>query len=1412
MTEPQESVDAATLLSRLVTKGKLSFKGAKAKPGSRESETYHRVAIDGDEANQDYSKCCVQVAKALLMREQFKSRDKGQQEDLFLEGNGELFGPDSEAMNDQPDKEGITIKMVNGIFRFSGMRTELVPWKEYIGNVKKIYEMIENGPCLSAARSRLIMLAEKFELYRLLNCDLEEQVDKLRRGGGVFANCTKVDNAVRLQTCMHAQELVSFIARAAVEQPRIPVALNEDGSLVTLSEYFRSFGVTDPSEITVEGLGLLPPLYRNKFLQYDAFEPELNPAGNFSADLLRDVLSADGISKGNLFAQIVRPCFEKDEFASNHIVATERQLSVLGKDEKELFRLARWVQQQGFNTFTRNTWVITIPRKESHRNECDCKTFADQLMHIFEPLFRATLEPMRPEFADIAHMLRKTSGFCIACEPVVRNQQYFVEPVHPENMPFTNTIEDYYFLYYIWSNVCSLNGLRRQQGLNIFTLSVKCTENAPAFDQIVCSYLLADAVHHALVLEKSWIVQYLYLMSRIGVVMSPLAENTLFTSYFSTPFVEFFKRGLNISLSTCDPLHFHASVDPLISEYGTLAKLHRMTAMDMCEIARNSVLISNFPQETKKSWLGNFFMELGSYGNDMTKSNVCDFRLQFRHECLLHEQNVLNLLLNISHNDPKKKSSGEPMVISKIPQPRHSRMSDLLEQFRMLRRTNFVDRRITFPRIDILGAKESHFKEASEALRNVLYLRTKYRTQKVMDVTVEDAFKGQKEDDFNPEIYEYNNYYGVFLFSRIGKPPPWPDFIPAVHKFNEDVVAIRQAVIGNPDLIQLAMHRLQLLEHKFLLHLSLNISNESGPAKASEKEFNNRDFFTATKVDTNVHTEAGMNPRTLLDFFVDKAINNGHDVVFEENNSPVTLRELLERLEINVSRITVDELNHLTTANEQIRNIFLLTDNFMQGRYFAELTKRTLDLYQLDSYTFSENRLVINGKSEKEWWGLAHWFDRYGMASPQNRWMISLPRSYRKLKQNKLVKNFGEFIDNIFKPLWQISLFPASDIKFHYFLTHVSGFDCVDDESKVDMPLSNVFPHDWNSELNPPYNYYIYYFWANIVSLNDFRASRGLSTFTFRPQSGEMGSLDHLIGSFLVANSINHGVTLAKYPVMEYLYYITRIGIAMSPLSNTEGASPYLDNPFPKFFRRGLNVSLATNKPLYFHFTREPLIEEYSIAAKIWKMEFNDLSEIGRNSVLMSGFYPAWKAKALGPVYELNSTLGNDVRKSHVSDIRVAFRYETYHSELNFLDEQLGMGLVMVRSVKTLEEEVSLFEKITGKKINLLMDDDDPRLRDPKSVLAKAKADNEELQQAVSRAKIQVDQLSSTNSTLATRIASMRDRLKIDRLVLMGNLAHGNALRTDELRRPDGVEPATGKKRGTAGPEEIKQVTDKALR
>jgi adenosine deaminase len=39
--------------------------------------------------------------------------------------------------------------------------------------------------------------------------------------------------------------------------------------------------------------------------------------------------------------------------------------------------------------------------------------------------------------------------------------------------------------------------------------------------------------------------------------MSPLSNNSLFLNYHRNPLPEYFARGLNVSLSTDDPLQFH---------------------------------------------------------------------------------------------------------------------------------------------------------------------------------------------------------------------------------------------------------------------------------------------------------------------------------------------------------------------------------------------------------------------------------------------------------------------------------------------------------------------------------------------------------------------------------------------------------------------------------------------------------------------------------------------------------------------------------------------------------------------------------------------------------------------------------------------------------------------------------------
>lgn len=98
----------------------------------------------------------------------------------------------------------------------------------------------------------------------------------------------------------------------------------------------------------------------------------------------------------------------------------------------------------------------------------------------------------------------------------------------------------------------------------------------------------------------------------------------------------------------------------------------------------------------------------------------------------------------------------------------------------------------------------------------------------------------------------------------------------------------------------------------------------------------------------------------------------------------------------------------------------------------------------------------------------------------------------------------------------------------------------------------------------------------------------------------------------------------------------------------------FAKNPFPLFFKRGLNVALSTDDPLIIHLTREPLVEEYAVAAqvrdffifyhpiyflfyekikisiKVWNLSNVDLAEIARNSVVQSSFEEKLKKHWIG--------------------------------------------------------------------------------------------------------------------------------------------------------------------------------------
>ncbi|CEJ90215.1 Putative AMP deaminase 3 [[Torrubiella] hemipterigena] len=505
--------------------------------------------------------------------------------------------------------------------------------------------------------------------------------------------------------------------------------------------------------------------------------------------------------------------------------------------------------------------------------------------------------------------------------------------------------------------------------------------------------------------------------------------------------------------------------------------------------------------------------------------------------------------------------------------------------------------------------------------------------------------------------------------------------IPTIREFYMDLEDILNVSSDGPSK-SFAFRRLQYLEGKFNLYVLLNEYQET----ADSKKVPHRDFYNVRKVDTHVHHSACMNQKHLLRFIKSKMKKYPNEVVLFRDGKHLTLAEVFSSINLTAYDLSIDTLDmHAHTdsfhrfdkfnlkynpiGESRLRTIFLKTDNFIHGRYLAEITKEVISDLESSKYQMVEWRISIYGKSIDEWDKLAAWVVDNKLFSHNVRWLIQIPRLYDVYKASGLMETFESVIKNLFQPLFEVTKDPKSHPKLHIFLQRVIGFDSVDDESKVERRLFRKFPvpNEWDTKQNPPYSYWIYYTFANMASLNSFRKKRGFNTFVMRPHCGEAGDSEHLAVAALCCHSISHGLVLRKVPLLQYVFYLEQIGMAMSPLSNNALFLAYERNPFHQYFKRGLNVSLSTDDPLQFAFTKEPLIEEYAVAAQIYKLSAVDMCELAKNSVKQSGYEAAIKRHWLGPDFEKPGREGNRMVKTNVPDRREEFRYHTLLQEREVL-------------------------------------------------------------------------------------------------------------------------------------------------
>lgn len=168
-----------------------------------------------------------------------------------------------------------------------------------------------------------------------------------------------------------------------------------------------------------------------------------------------------------------------------------------------------------------------------------------------------------------------------------------------------------------------------------------------------------------------------------------------------------------------------------------------------------------------------------------------------------------------------------------------------------------------------------------------------------------------------------------------------------------------------------AYRRLQYLEGRYNLYTLLNEYEEV----ADTKKVPHRDFYNVRKVDTHVHHSACMNQKHLLRFIKSKMKKCPDEVVIDRDGKRLTLKEVFESINLTAYDLSIDTLDmHAHTdsfhrfdkfnlkynpiGQSRLRDIFLKTDNFIKGRYLAEITREVIS--DLESSKYQMVRAITN--------------------------------------------------------------------------------------------------------------------------------------------------------------------------------------------------------------------------------------------------------------------------------------------------------------------------------------------------------------------------------------------------------------------------------------------------------------------
>ncbi|QLG74808.1 hypothetical protein HG535_0H01350 [Zygotorulaspora mrakii] len=622
---------------------------------------------------------------------------------------------------------------------------------------------------------------------------------------------------------------------------------------------------------------------------------------------------------------------------------------------------------------------------------------------------------------------------------------------------------------------------------------------------------------------------------------------------------------------------------------------------------------------------------------------------------------------------------------------------------------------------------------------------------------------------YTGEFFELDHYITKFE-QHIRQFSSYPsscnyNVIPSFEEFREDFHFIVKT-LQRPTVSEMAQRRMDYLKNKFELFQLLNSKAEI----LENKRVPLRDFYNARKVDRDLLLSGFVTQRQLSEFIWEKLNFEPHRVVYRSDDGDAfTLIQIFEKscsptepLDIGLKIINDEFLEwykdvyltgaHVFPTKNAVKTLrgkelrfhllaitFLETDNYIDGEYLAEIfIKHCVHMLEKSKYQLCQVSIDFQfyGEGETSWWiKFAHWIIRWKIISYNVRWNVRISRCYSKLISCGRIKNFQEYLNLIFEPLFKNE--KVTNIELQFFLSNVCCMDLVvsqsDDYIWKSFSSIDTEPVEWASGDNPTISYYMYHIYSALSQLNGIRHCKYLNTLSLRnycsPLTNRTSQFDPSLNftdqvESLVCNLLlcEAGIVQAEPlwhspPMLTYLFYLCQIPMIVAPLSSVSAIavqnyqsdvwaklrhelpsttrditereeSTYVKNPFMDLFKVGMKVSLSSSSVLFnSSYTGEPILEEYSVAASIYLLNAADLCEFSRTSVLCSGYEGFYKAHWIGVSVSSSPYFREEVglvdtwydkekdtsARHNVPSIRRIYRMETFNQEWNFIKEQFQL-------------------------------------------------------------------------------------------------------------------------------------------